>query len=85
LARGPLVPQTDVNNPNRARSSQTLVGLRVLSGFTAAASGWVNGRAYDPKTGRTYNARLSLNPDGSLTLTGCVLFICKTQRWIRIR
>jgi uncharacterized protein (DUF2147 family) len=85
LAHGSAVPQTDVNNPVRARRSQSLVGLKVLSGFTPAPSGWANGRAYDPKTGRTYKARLALNRDGTLVVTGCVLFICKSQRWIRSR
>jgi uncharacterized protein (DUF2147 family) len=85
LARGAAVPQTDVNNPDPARRSQPLVGLKVLTRFTAAPSAWTAGRAYDPQTGRTYNARLSLNPDGSLAVTGCVLFICKSQRWMRIR
>jgi uncharacterized protein (DUF2147 family) len=85
LARGPAVPQTDVNNPDATLRSRPFVGLKVLSGFTAKASAWVNGRAYDPKTGRTYNAKLSLNPDGTLIVTGCVLFICRSQRWIRMR
>lgn len=84
LARGPAVPQADVNNPDAALRSRPFVGLKVLSGFTAEASAWVNGRAYDPKTGRTYNSKLSLNPDGTLIVTGCVLFICRSQRWIRI-
>ena len=85
LAHGSTVPQTDVNNPDHARRSQPLVGLKVLSGFTAEVSAWVNGRAYDPKTGRTYKANLSLNPDGTLAVSGCVLFICKSQRWMRMR
>lgn len=85
LAHGSAVPQTDVNNPNHARRSQPLVGLKVLSGFTATFSDWVNGRAYDPETGRTYNAKLALNPDGTLAVKGCVLFICKSQRWLRMR
>lgn len=85
LAHGSAVPQTDVNNPDRARRSRPLVGLKVLSGFTADASAWINGRAYDPQTGRTYKANLSLNPDGTLAVTGCVLFICKSQRWMRMR
>jgi uncharacterized protein (DUF2147 family) len=85
LAHGPGVPQTDVNNPSRARRSQPLAGLKVLSGFSAGASIWANGRAYDPQTGRTYRATLSPNRDGSLTVTGCVLFICKSQRWMRAR
>jgi uncharacterized protein (DUF2147 family) len=85
LAHGPSVPQTHVKNPESARRSQPLVGLQVLSGFAAGASTWTNGRAYDPKSGRTYNAKLSLNPDGSLAVTGCVLFICKSERWTRMR
>jgi uncharacterized protein (DUF2147 family) len=85
LAHGSAVPQTDVNNPNHARRSQPLVGLKVLSGFTATFSDWVNGRAYDPETGRTYKAKLALNPDGTLAVSGCVLFICKSQRWTRVR
>lgn len=83
LARAPGIPQTDVNNPDRARRSRPLLGLTVLSGFNAAASSWSGGRAYDPETGRTYNARLSLNPDNTLVVTGCVLFICKSQTWRR--
>lgn len=83
LARGPGVPRTDINNPDAIRRSRPLVGLTVLSGFRAAASGWSGGRAYDAKTGRTYNARLSLNPDRTLVVTGCFLFICKSQTWRR--
>jgi uncharacterized protein (DUF2147 family) len=85
IARGPNVPRNDVNNPDRAKRSRPLVGLRVLTGFAAAKTGWAGGRAYDPKSGRTYKAKLSLNRDGSLAVTGCVLFVCKTQRWTRVR
>jgi vitamin B12 transporter len=41
------------------------------------------GRAYDPKTGKSYKAKLRPNPDGTLTVTGCVLFICQSQTWRR--
>jgi uncharacterized protein (DUF2147 family) len=85
LARGAAVPQTDANNPDRARRSQRLVGLTVLSGFTAAPSAWVDGRAYDPQSGRTYKSKLSLGADGTLAVTGCVFFICQSQRWMRMR
>lgn len=84
LARGPGVPRTDVNNPNKALRSRPLVGLRVLTGFVRTPTGWANGRAYDPKTGRTYRANLGRKEDGSLTVTGCVLFFCKSQRWTRL-
>jgi uncharacterized protein (DUF2147 family) len=83
LAHGAAVPQTDANNPDKTRKSRPLVGLTVLSGFTATASGWVGGRAYDPESGRTYKSKLSLNADGTLAVTGCVLFICQSQSWTR--
>jgi uncharacterized protein (DUF2147 family) len=83
LARGPKVPSADVNNPQPRLRSRPLVGLQVLSGFTSRGSDWVEGRAYDPQSGRSYNAKLTPNSDGTLTVTGCVLFICRSQTWRR--
>ena len=80
LAAG--VPRNDVNNPDRAQRSRPLVGVAVLSGFTADGSG---GRAYDPKSGRSYRASLRLNGDGTLRVTGCVAFVCRSQTWTRAR
>lgn len=83
LARGPKVPSTDVHNPDPSLRSRALVGLPVLTGFSRDRSQWTGGRAYDAKTGRSYKARLSPNTDGTLTVTGCILFLCKSQRWVR--
>ena len=85
LARGPGVPARDVNNPDPRLRGRTLLGLPILSGFTAAGAGFTGGQAYDPQSGRSYTARLSPNADGSLTVTGCVLFICQSKRWTRLR
>ena len=78
LARG--VPTTDAHNPDRALRSRPLVGLAVLSGFSAAGAG---GRAYNPQNGRSYRATLRLNADGTLRVTGCVMVICRSQTWTR--
>lgn len=83
VARGPNVPRTDVHNPDPALRSRPLVGLPVLVGFARDGPQWTGGRAYDAKTGRTYKAKLTPNSDGSLTVTGCILFLCKSQRWTR--
>jgi uncharacterized protein (DUF2147 family) len=85
LAKGPNVPRTDINNSDAALRSRPLAGLRVLSGFVPDGSGWTGGRAYDPKSGRSYKAKLALARDGSLTVTGCILFLCRSQRWTRPR
>mgnify|MGYP001551866796 CR=1 FL=1 len=84
LAAGPAVPASDVNNPDPALRRRPLVGLLTLWGFVADADGWRGGRAYDPKSGQSYRSSLKLEPDGSLKLTGCVLFICESRRWTRV-
>jgi uncharacterized protein (DUF2147 family) len=83
LDKRPSVPKTDVNNPDPNLRSRPILGLQTLSGFTRDGAVWSGGRAYDPKSGRSYRATLQLNPDGSLKLTGCVLFICQSRRWTR--
>ena len=85
LVTRPGVRTTDVKNPDPALRSRPLLGLRMLSGFTPAADGWENGRIYDPKSGKSYRSHLKLNPDGSLKVSGCIAFICKSQRWTRAR
>ena len=81
LANEPGIPQTDVHNPNRQLRPRPLVGLPILSGFTRGGQQWTGGQIYDPKTGRTYRSKLSVATDGSLNVSGCVLFICESQRW----
>lgn len=81
----PGAPPNDANNPNRALRSRPLVGIPVLSGFARNASGDLQGTAYDPKSGRSYRSYLSLNDNGTLRVTGCVTFICRSQTWRRAR
>jgi uncharacterized protein (DUF2147 family) len=83
LDRRPNVPKTDVKNPDPNLRNRPILGLTTLSGFTGADSAWRGGRAYDPKSGRSYRSSLELNPDGSLKLTGCLLFLCQSRRWTR--
>ena len=85
LTTGPDVPRNDVNNPDAARRSRALVGLPILWGFEAGSKAWEGGTAYDPKSGKSYDASLRLNPDGSLRVTGCVLIVCRSVRWTRAR
>jgi len=85
LERGPGIPTTDVKNPDPARRNRPIIGLQVLSGFKPGTNAWEGGRAYDPKKGSSYNSSLRLNRDGSLRVTGCVLFVCQSVRWTRTR
>jgi len=83
LASG--APRTDVNNADPGRRTRPLVGLQILSGFRPGPRAWEHGKAYDPKSGNSYDASLRLNADGSLRVTGCVLFVCQSVRWTRTR
>lgn len=85
LVTGPNVQTRDANNPDPRLRGRSIVGMTILSGFARSGAAWTGGRAYDPKTGRSYRTTLGLNTDGSLNVTGCVLFICQSRRWTRAR
>lgn len=77
-------PQTDIKNPDPALRSKPLTGLALLSGFTDAGDVW-KGTIYDPESGKSYNSKVSRNPDGMLKVQGCIAFFCKTQIWTPVR
>jgi uncharacterized protein (DUF2147 family) len=81
----PGQPTTDVKNPDRALRQRPLVGLRILEGFSPTATGWINGRGYDPRTGASFRSELRPQPDGTLVLKGCVGPICRTEKWRRVQ
>ncbi len=85
LDKAPNVPAVDVNNPDPGLKSRKLVGLPILIGFRDGGEAWTGGRAYDPKSGKSYRSILKRNPDGSLKVSGCVLFICQSRRWTPAR
>ena len=45
-----------------------------------ANGGW-EGRIYNPEDGQTYRATLRRPGADTLTIEGCVLFICQKQVW----
>ena len=73
-------PPIDANNPNPTLRSRPVQGIMILTGFTDGGSNW-NGRIYDPKSGKNYKSKLARNPDGSLTVQGCVAFLCQSFKW----
>lgn len=85
LVRDPNWNGRDVNNPDPKLRSRPVVGLAILHGFKPDGAGLAGGRIYDPNSGKTYASKLKLNPDGSLKVSGCIAFICQSQRWTRPR
>lgn len=85
LVRTPDDDQRDINNPNTNLRNRPLEGLRILSGFRRDGDQYRHGQIYDPESGRSYNARLRTNPNGSLRVTGCLSigWPCQSQTWTR--
>ena len=76
--------RTDIHNADASLRNRPLLGLPVLSGFRDD-DGRLQGHAYDPKSGRSYRATLSETGGNRLVVKACVLFICKSQEWTRVR
>ena len=81
LKADPSKPKTDVNNPDPALRSRPVVGLPILTGFTAGKDQW-NGRIYDPRNGKSYRSIL-IRDGATLKVKGCLGPFCKTQVWTR--
>jgi len=74
----------DKKNPNEALRSRPILGVSTVSGFKQSAPGkWTGGKLYDPSTGKSYDGKITANPDGTLKVEGCVLMICQAQTWTR--
>lgn len=78
----------DRNNPEAPLRERSVIGLRILTGFTREPSPdgvWTNGNIYDPASGNTYRCRAQLEGPDRLELRGYVgipLF-GRTTRWLR--
>ena len=74
----------DANNPIPAMRVRPILGMPVLWGHRQTAPGrWSGGKIYDPNSGRTYDSRISMQPDGLLKVEACVTMICQVQTWSR--
>ena len=74
----------DASNPDPALRSRPIVGIPMIRDFKPAGAGsWTGGKIYDPGSGKTYDSRMRINPDGTLRVEGCVLVVCQAQTWKR--
>lgn len=73
-------PTSDVNNPDTALRTRPIVGLPILTGFSDAGNDW-RGRIYDPRNGKSYKSIVTRAADGTLSVKGCISFLCQTQVW----
>jgi uncharacterized protein (DUF2147 family) len=79
---------TDYRNADPALRGRKVLGMPLIWGFKATSdpNSFENGQIYNGENGKTYNANITLQPDGKLRLRGYVgspLF-GETQLWTRV-
>lgn len=78
--------KVDRNNPDAARRTQPIVGLRIMEGFRyGGGDEWLDGSIYDPNNGKTYRCKMRLTADGRLKVRGYIgiSLIGRTTEWRR--
>lgn len=79
-------PRTDENNPDKDKRDKPVIGKKILFGFEYDGDNkWVDGNIYDPKNGKTYSCKMTLNGD-KLDVRGYVgfSFLGRTETWTRV-
>jgi len=67
------------------RHNQPIVGMTILWDLRPEGNNaWNAGTILDPSKGKTYRAKAKLAEDGqTLEVSGCIVFICRSQTWLR--
>lgn len=68
----PMNVRCDYKNPNEALRSRKIIGMEIMHGlvYNIADDEWQEGRIYDPTSGKDWNAKASIAPDGNLKVRG---------------
>jgi uncharacterized protein (DUF2147 family) len=86
IVGGTTPTRLDAKNPDPARRTLLLKGQLILHDMGYDGSGaWSGGTIYDPDSGRTYKALLTLNADGTLKVRGYIGFslLGRNEIWTR--
>jgi len=81
-------PPKDDENPDESLRDRSILGLQILKGFEydAKEEEWVDGKIYDPKSGKTYDCYAWLEDDNLLKLKGYVAgirWLGRSSEWYR--
>jgi uncharacterized protein (DUF2147 family) len=79
-------PRMDKNNPDPARRTDPIIGLKVLENFQKTGDNeWKKGTVYDPENGKTYKCRITMEKPDVLHVRGYigVSWIGRTTVWKR--
>lgn len=79
-------PRKDEKNPNEEQRSRNLKDLVLLTNFIYDDGVYSDGKIYDPKTGKTYSCKMTVNGD-KLNIRGFVgiSLFGRTTIWTRVK
>jgi uncharacterized protein (DUF2147 family) len=79
--------KVDSKNPNASLKTRPILGLQLLNNFKFEDGDWEDGTIYDPKSGKTYSCKMTLENNDKLKVRGFVGFswIGRTDTWTRVK
>ena len=76
----------DVNNPDKSKHNDPLLGLQIIKGFiyNAEENIWEDGKIYDPQSGKTYSCNIK-KEGNKLKVRGYIGFslLGRTEIWTK--
>lgn len=81
-------PKVDRENPDPAKKDRPILGMNLVWGFTNSGGNlWEGGSIYDPRDGKTYKCKLTLESPDNLKVRGFIgiSLIGKTNNWTRVK
>jgi uncharacterized protein (DUF2147 family) len=67
------------------RKDKPLMGMVILRDLKKEAGRYVDGKVYDVDEGKEYKCSVSLASPQKLKVTACLLFICDSHYWTRVK
>ena len=64
------------------RYNQRIIGMEILSKMKKSDDSWEGGEILDPENGNIYRCKIWIE-DGKLKVRGYVMFLYRTQTWIK--
>ena len=81
------IVKTDLKNPDPELRSRPILGMEILKDFVYNDGKWVDGKIYDPKSGKTYSCNMNIKGNGDLNMRGYIgiSLIGRTEVWKRVK
>ena len=81
------IVKTDLKNPDASLRTRPILGMEILKDFVYDEGKWVDGKIYDPKSGKTYSCNMNIKENGNLNMRGYIgiSLIGRTEVWKRVK